>query len=329
MCLPILGLVFGISGGEFFVILLVIVVIVGPQRLPEYTRTLTQWVRKLRVFLDNTKQQIAEEVGPELGDLSLRDLDPRQYDPRKIVRDALGEDLDAIRRDFANPIQSVIDAGKDASTAAAATIAKDTMAADSRSLSEMIEDKANEKVEANAAAAKPAEAEDEPTEADSSEAAADSPATAESKQSDDAADAAAEPVEPDADAQASAESASDSDAEATSSNAASDEADGDSEASAEATQSDDAADAAAEPAPADIDTQASDDAADAVTETAKLEATTDGHEEAAAIAPTLVESNEQAAAASASSRPLSPREVLKAAKAAARNRQDIDAPLPA
>ncbi len=87
---PYTGGVFGISGSEFLVIVLVAVIVVGPQRLPEYTRKLTQMVRQLRVFLDNARSQIAEEVGPEMADLDLSSLDPRQYDPRKIVRDALG-----------------------------------------------------------------------------------------------------------------------------------------------------------------------------------------------------------------------------------------------
>ena len=58
------------------------------------------------LFLDNAKEQIAQEVGPELGELNLEDLNPRNYDPRKIVRDALGEDLDAIRRDLSTPFRS-------------------------------------------------------------------------------------------------------------------------------------------------------------------------------------------------------------------------------
>ena len=103
----------GISGSEFLVIILVVVIVVGPQRLPEYARKLTQAVRRLRVFLDDAKEQIAEEVGPELADLNLTDLDPRNYDPRKIVRDALGEDLDAIRKDLANPFQSVAKTAKE------------------------------------------------------------------------------------------------------------------------------------------------------------------------------------------------------------------------
>jgi len=142
--------VIGISGPEFFVLLLVVVIVVGPQRLPEYTRKLTQGVRRLRLFLDDAKTQIAEEVGPELGDLDLSDLDPRNYDPRKIVRDALGEDLDAIRRDLTNPFQSVVDTAKEASNEAAAAVSGKKK---SKPLSKMIEDKAEETRTARAASA--------------------------------------------------------------------------------------------------------------------------------------------------------------------------------
>ena len=133
--------VLGISGPEFLVIILVTVIVVGPQRLPEYTRKLTQAVRRLRVFLDDAKEQIAEEVGPELTDLDLSDLDPRNYDPRKIVRDALGEDLDAIRKDLANPIQSV---AKDARDAASDAVKTEAASRSKKSLSRMIDDRAEQ-----------------------------------------------------------------------------------------------------------------------------------------------------------------------------------------
>ena len=128
--------VFGISGSEFLVLLLVVIVVVGPRRLPEYTRRLTQLVRRLRLFLDNAKEQIAQEVGPELGELNLEDLNPRNYDPRKIVRDALGEDLDAIRRDLANPFRSA------ASTAVRTGDEVVAVARGTKSLSTMIDDEA-------------------------------------------------------------------------------------------------------------------------------------------------------------------------------------------
>ena len=54
-------------------LLLVVIVVVGPRRLPEYTRRLTRLVRQLRLFLDNAKEQITQEVNPELGELNLID----------------------------------------------------------------------------------------------------------------------------------------------------------------------------------------------------------------------------------------------------------------
>ena len=117
-------------------LLLVVIVVVGPRRLPEYTRRLTQLVRRLRLFLDNAKEQIAQEVGPELGELNLEDLNPRNYDPRKIVRDALGEDLDAIRRDLSNPFRSA------ASTAVRTGDEVVAAARGTKSLSTMIDDEA-------------------------------------------------------------------------------------------------------------------------------------------------------------------------------------------
>ena len=144
---------FGISGSEFLVIILVAVVVVGPQRLPEYTRKLTQMVRQLRVFLDNARSQIAEEVGPEMADLDLSSLDPRQYDPRKIVRDALGEDIDAIREDLAHPFRSVGSAAKEASDDAAQAV-NDVVTQDrAKSLSKQIEAKRAEHLGGNDAEA--------------------------------------------------------------------------------------------------------------------------------------------------------------------------------
>ena len=138
---PYTGGVFGISGSEFLVIVLVAVIVVGPQRLPEYTRKLTQMVRQLRVFLDNARSQIAEEVGPEMADLDLSSLDPRQYDPRKIVRDALGEDIDAIREDLAHPFRTVGSAAKEISDDAAQAV-NDVVKQDrANSLSKQIEAK--------------------------------------------------------------------------------------------------------------------------------------------------------------------------------------------
>ena len=123
-------------------ILLVLVIVVGPQRLPEYAQKLGQLVRQARVALDNAKTQIADEVGPEFGDLDLSDLDPRQYDPRKIVRDALGEDLASIRRDLTSPITSVVETAKATSNAAVKAAGTATASAGRTSASRAADKKA-------------------------------------------------------------------------------------------------------------------------------------------------------------------------------------------
>ena len=211
MGLPILSGVFGINGNEFLVIILVAVIVVGPQRLPEYTRKLTQMVRQLRVFLDNARSQIAEEVGPEMADLDLSSLDPRQYDPRKIVRDALGEDIDAIREDLAHPFRSVGSAAKEMSDDAAQAV-NDVVKKDrASSLSKQIEAKRDERLaEKDAEKAENTESTEVAENAEGPQSAEQPPATAPRgvlQQADDVEHAVEAEVETDAGSVESAEGA--------------------------------------------------------------------------------------------------------------------------
>lgn len=81
-----------INGSELAVIALLAVVLIGPERLPQYAQQLAALVRNLRRLTADTTERVRAELGPEFDDLDLRSLDPRQYDPRRIVRDALRED---------------------------------------------------------------------------------------------------------------------------------------------------------------------------------------------------------------------------------------------
>ena len=78
-----------INGGELLILMIVALVVVGPERLPRYATQLGTWVRVLRNFLVQAKDRVAEELGEEAKDLDWAAMDPRQYDPRRIVRDAL------------------------------------------------------------------------------------------------------------------------------------------------------------------------------------------------------------------------------------------------
>ena len=65
--------------------------LVGPEKLPDYAAKLARFVRAARGMLDDAKDRVREELGPDFDEEEWRKLDPRQYDPRRIIRDALLE----------------------------------------------------------------------------------------------------------------------------------------------------------------------------------------------------------------------------------------------
>ena len=59
----------GINGGELIVILVVIALVVGPERLPGYAEQLARWIRGLRQYVAAARQRVDKAigaVGPEL-----------------------------------------------------------------------------------------------------------------------------------------------------------------------------------------------------------------------------------------------------------------------
>lgn len=86
---------FDMNSGEFFIIVIIALVLIGPKRLPEYAAKLRTWVKQMRDMAEGAKTQLKSEMGPEFEDVDWRQYDPRQYDPRKIVREALFDDPDA------------------------------------------------------------------------------------------------------------------------------------------------------------------------------------------------------------------------------------------
>jgi sec-independent protein translocase protein TatB len=83
---------FGLDFEKLLVIGLIAVLLIGPERLPHYAEQFAKLVRRGGELLRDTKTRVQEEMGPEAADVDWRKLDPRQYDPRRIIRDALFED---------------------------------------------------------------------------------------------------------------------------------------------------------------------------------------------------------------------------------------------
>ena len=80
---------FDINGPEFLVLGAVALFVLGPDKLPGYAAQAARMLRQLRSMADGAKDQMREQLGPEFDDVDWKALDPRQYDPRRIVRDAL------------------------------------------------------------------------------------------------------------------------------------------------------------------------------------------------------------------------------------------------
>jgi sec-independent protein translocase protein TatB len=86
--------VFGIGLPELMVIIVVAVIVFGPDRLPEFARQAGRLVRQIRQFTNAARDDIRNELGPEFADFELTDLDPRRA-MRKYIQDAWDETDDA------------------------------------------------------------------------------------------------------------------------------------------------------------------------------------------------------------------------------------------
>ncbi|SNC62041.1 twin arginine-targeting protein translocase TatB [Kytococcus aerolatus] len=82
--------------GEILLIIIALLVFIGPSRLPEALENVRRWIRQARDMANQAKGELREQVGDDIADLDWRKWDPRQYNPRRIVREALLEDLDPV-----------------------------------------------------------------------------------------------------------------------------------------------------------------------------------------------------------------------------------------
>jgi sec-independent protein translocase protein TatB len=82
--------VFGIGLPELAVIIVVAVVVFGPDRLPDFARQAGRFVRQVRRFSQAARDDIRAELGPEFADFELTDLDPRRA-VRKYIEEVWDE----------------------------------------------------------------------------------------------------------------------------------------------------------------------------------------------------------------------------------------------
>jgi sec-independent protein translocase protein TatB len=83
---------FDLSPLEIVVLLGLSVVLFGPDKLPTAALSAARLLRRFRALAEDSRAQVREQLGPEFADLGLDRLDPR-----RLVREHLGEEAGQMR----------------------------------------------------------------------------------------------------------------------------------------------------------------------------------------------------------------------------------------
>ncbi|AEW96363.1 MULTISPECIES: sec-independent translocase [Streptomycetaceae] len=90
---------FDIGPLKLVTLVLLAVIVFGPDKLPKLIQDVARMIRKLRAFSDNAKEDIRKELGPEFKDFEFEDLNPKTFVRKNLLdNDRLG--LQEIRNGF-------------------------------------------------------------------------------------------------------------------------------------------------------------------------------------------------------------------------------------
>lgn len=77
---------------KLLVVLVIALFLVGPEKLPRYAEGFAKLLKRGAEIARGAKDRVTAEMGPEFTEADWQKLDPRQYDPRRIIREALLEE---------------------------------------------------------------------------------------------------------------------------------------------------------------------------------------------------------------------------------------------
>ena len=83
---------------ELVTIVVIAVLVFGPDKLPKMIQDVARTIRKIREFSESAKQDIRNELGPEFKDFEFEDLNPKTFIRKHLDTDDLG--LKEIRNGF-------------------------------------------------------------------------------------------------------------------------------------------------------------------------------------------------------------------------------------
>ena len=83
---------------ELVTIVVLAVLVFGPDKLPKVIQDVMRTVRKIREFSESAKQDIRQELGPEFKDFEFEDLNPKTFIRKQLDNEDLG--LKELRNGF-------------------------------------------------------------------------------------------------------------------------------------------------------------------------------------------------------------------------------------
>jgi sec-independent protein translocase protein TatB len=90
---------FDIGPLELIALVILAILVFGPEKLPKVIQDVAGFIRKIREFSDSARDDIRRELGPEFKDFDFEDLNPRNF-ARKHLLDNEDLGLKEIRNGF-------------------------------------------------------------------------------------------------------------------------------------------------------------------------------------------------------------------------------------
>ncbi|MET7489051.1 sec-independent translocase [Streptomyces sp. NPDC005538] len=106
---------------ELVTIIVLAVLVFGPDKLPKVIQDVMRTIKKIREFSESAKADIREELGPDFKDFDFEDLNPKTFLRKQLDNDELG--LKEIRNgfDLKKEMAEVTEAVQSADTPASAS----------------------------------------------------------------------------------------------------------------------------------------------------------------------------------------------------------------
>ncbi|MFF7179380.1 sec-independent translocase [Streptomyces sp. NPDC008121] len=118
---------------ELVALVVLAVLIFGPDKLPKVIQDVSRFIRKVRDFSESAKQDIRTELGPEFKDFEFEDLNPKTFLRKQLEDSEDFKELKDLRGSFdlKKEMNDVADAvhGREQTSSAASSVAASSVPA--------------------------------------------------------------------------------------------------------------------------------------------------------------------------------------------------------